>query len=360
MAGGVGVAEVQRAYDVDLDFDAEVGALEDGERQVEPAPVDTGSLTHPLILDLLLEPANWQIWPAVAALRWMLRQRGKTTDVIYRCKPSLRFASSEIVDVALTGEGVVLTLEAPGIAGPGSLLPTSDIARIIEDDLTGGGLGRWLDGPTDRFMHAVEVAKGQYQAAFALATGGKIAALDSIASLVGRSAPLSSRGDGRLSDTWREEPEGAVGLAGLFVGPVSAAGLAELFQAFTRLPVEVRENAGAEVTVLHPATVGGTFNAMLGTTCRMDAAGIEVTLDGGDCPTNQAWAREPSRRRALYLLAQSYIGSSNPAVRIILRLERENVPPATLGEAAFGGLALLGEANEAVFLPLHDNHGATP
>lgn len=338
----------------------EAGRVEAERDQAEPATedVDIGALGHPLVVDLLLEPANWRLWPAVAVLRWMLLQRGKTTDLIYRCKPSLRFSPSEILDVALTPGGVEMTLEAPGIAGPGSLLPTSDIARIIEDDLAGGGIGHWLDGPTDRFMHAVESAKGRYHMAFALATGGRVAALDSVANLAGRSAPLSTQGDGTLADTWLHEPEGAVGLAGLFVGPVSAAGLTELFRSFTGLPIEVTEYAGAEVQVLRPATVGGAFGAMLGTTCRPAAAGVEVMVDGGDRVDNQAWARETPRRRALYLLARSYVGSATPTVRIILRLEPENAPPAVLGEAAFGGLAVLGQTREAALLPLHDPHGS--
>ena len=175
--------------------------------------------SHPLIRDLFLHPTRWAIWPAVAALRWLFttratpdRQAGEQTSaagrpasaarrrdqgVVYRSTPSLTFSASEITDVAMSSRGVVLTLEAPGLAGDGSLLPSSDIERIVDDHRHGGALSMWLDGPCDVFMQAAEAARFRCHAAFSLATGGRIGALDSADNLVGRPAALLGSGAGR-------------------------------------------------------------------------------------------------------------------------------------------------------------------
>ena len=240
---------------------------------------------HPLIQDLLLEPTGWSIWPAVAALRWLLaRGTRRSRGIVYRSTPSLTFAGAEITDVAVTSTSVVLSLEAPGLARPASLMPSSDIQRILNDYRQGGALSMWLDAPTDRFMQAAEAARSWYQAGFSLATGGRVAALDNAANLAGRSAPLAADDDGRISSFLRRKPDGAIGLAGLFFGPVSAVGLTDLLRAFTGLPVRVREFAGAEIAILRPARVGGPFGAMLGTSCNLAAAGIEILVEGDGDP----------------------------------------------------------------------------
>ena len=311
-------------------------------------------MAHPLIQDLILEPRRWRLWPAVAALRWLLRQVARETRrLVYRSKPTLNFPTAEIEDVAMGTRGVDLVLSAPGLAAAGSALPASDIARLAEDSRRGGALSKWLDAPGDSFMQVVEANHARYSAAFSLATGGQIEALRIIANVVGRSAPLVAARSGELDEAWDREPAGAVGLAGMFVGPITAAGLSETFHGFTDLPIEVREFTGAEVIVLHPARVGESFGAMLGSTCRLPAGGVEIVIDGGSRPRARLWAGDPKRRRSLHLLSSSYVGSISPAIKVILLLDPGNAPPAALdGNAALGGLAILGNATETVRIPI--------
>lgn len=326
-----------------------LAAPEEGEEEEYSFDLD-----HPLVQEIFLHPANWRLWPAIAVLRWMQRQMGTEEQrLVYRSRPSLDFSTSEIDDVAITGHQVEIVLNAPSLAGPGSPLPTSDIERIILDHRTGGAISTWLDGFTDRFMQAVEAGHARYNPAFALATGGSIEALDVVADLVGRSAPLVAGPDGELSDARDRSAEGAVGFAGLFVGPISASGLATLFETYTTIPARVEEFTGAEVIVMHPAFIGGMINAVLGEKCMLPTAGIEVHMEGGTDPEAIKWARDPERRKALGLLAHSYIGSSSPEASVFLDLDPGNAPPAALdGGSAFGGMAVLGVARYPVSLPL--------
>ena len=141
--------------------------VESGRGRGRLAPSEQAALAgeHPLVRELLLTPGHWHLWPAVAVLRWMLRQAsGDRGRLLYRSKPSLDFPPGEVEDVELTGGGSVgLTLRAPGIAAPGTPLPTSDIQRIIDDQRRGGAIAAWLDGFGDRFMQVVEVAQAQEQ-----------------------------------------------------------------------------------------------------------------------------------------------------------------------------------------------------
>lgn len=314
------------------------------------------SLDHPLVQDIMFNPRRWRIWPTVAVLRWLLRQAPiGMRRLVYRSLPSLGFATSEIEDVAIqtsgTG-GVELILGAPGIATDGSPLPSADISRIIADRERGGGLGLWLDMPGDRFMHQAELSMARHNAAFALATGGNIRAAEAAADLVGRSAPLAADAGGVLLSAWQREPAGALGLAAMFIGSASATGLASVLGAFTSLSVLIEEFAGAEVPVLRPSRVGGRFGAMIGTKCVLPSAGVAVVVRGGSLVSAQDWAQQRRRRASLYLLARTYIGSHVPQVRIFLTLDASNAPPAKLGLAALGGLAVLGKASENVRLPL--------
>ena len=311
-------------------------------------------MDHPLIQDLMLDPSRWHIWPAVAAIRWMLRQAKKNVRrIIYRSKPALEFPTAEIEDIGIEQAGVEITLAAPGIAAAGSSLPTSDIARIIEDRRRGGALANWLDGPCDRLMHALETSQTSNSAAFALARGEQVDAWRMMVNLAGRSAPLSASVGGVLSDTWERPAAGAIGLTAMFVGTVSAAGLAELLQAFTGLPAEVAEFAGADVDVLRPIEVGGTFGAVLGRTCPSPAAGIEITLLGDSRPDALRWAADPRRRASLRFLVLTYLGSPLPCARFFLRLDAANVPAAaTDTDTALGGVAVLGVSSGPVRLPL--------
>ena len=311
---------------------------------------------HPLVRELLLTPGHWHLWPAVAVLRWMMRQaKGNDTHrLLYRSMPSLDFPPGEVVEVELTGSGVVgLTLRAPGIAAPGSPLPTSDIMRIIQDRRRGGALAPWLDGFGDRFMQAVETAQAQNNAAFALAIGGEIPTLSAVSNLVGRSAPLASDENGSLDSTWIKKPRGALGLAPFFLGGSSAAGMKDLYEAYTGAAARVVEFAGAVVATARPARLGvGAFGAILGTRSRMASAGVEVVLEGGDDEGLLKWAEEPPRRRSLYDLAEAYIGGPSPAVRCYLEVDGAAVPPAALGLAELGGVAVLGRTPDPVRLPL--------
>ena len=317
-------------------------------------------LKHPLVQDIMFNPRRWRIWPTVAVLRWVLRQAPVALRrLVYRSLPSLKFATSEIEDVAIqtagTG-GIELTLGAPGLAADGSPLPSSDIARIIADRERGGGLGLWLDMPGDRFMHLAEHSLARHSAAFSLATGGRIQAISSAADLVGRSAPLAARPGGELIDVWRRAPGGAVGLASLFMGVASASGLASAVSAFTNLAVAIEEFSGADVPVLRPSRVGGRFGSMLGSRCHMPSAGVAIVVRGGAQASAQPWAQQARRRASLYRLAHAYIGSHVPTARVFLTLDANNAPPAKLGYSALGGLAVLGTAGSSVRLPLASGH----
>ena len=268
-------------------------------------------------------------------------------------RASLSFATSEVSDLVI-GEGrIELVLNAPGLATAGSSMPTTDIARIIQDQRQGGALSDWLDGPTDLLMHALESMQAQIDPAFSLMTGSKIEAFMMVANIVGRSVPLGAGPDGDLYLPAGQEPLGAVGLAGLFLGPVSAAGLEGLFRAFTNLPVRIDEFTGATIPTARPARIGGPFGRMLGVECHLPSAGVEIHIEGNGAPEAREWVRNPIRRASLWLLAQSYIGSPSPEASLFLWLDGGNAPPATLdGDAALGGLAVLGSSDGSVRLPI--------
>ena len=312
------------------------------------------AIVHPLVQDLMLNPTRWRIWSAIAVLRWLQRRAGRAgRRLLYRTEPSLSFAGSEISDVAIRDGHLELILNAPGLATAGSALPSCDIARIIADKRNGGALSAWLDGPADRFMQALEAMQARSNAPFALITGGQVDAHSLLTEIVGRSAPLTAGPGGALFHSWQREPEGALGLAGLFLGPITASGLAAAFRAFTGFPVRVEEFAGAEVLTARPSRVGLPTGMMLGSVCCLPSAGIEVHIEGGSDPSARKWARDPIRRRSLHFLALSYLGAPSPAARIFLWLVPDNAPPAALtGEAALGGLAVLGPAERRVSLPL--------
>ncbi len=353
---GAGVARVSEADDQEARAVRAVEADDQKAGVVQAAEMDDGA-AHPLAQDLLLHPHRWRLWSAVAILRWVLRGASSALrGLMYRSRPTLRFSGAEIEDVAFEEGRVDLILSAPGLVATGTSLPSSDVARIVRDSRPPGrgALAAWLDGPGDRFMQALEIAEARNNAAFALATGGRIEALRLVAELVGRSAPLEAVPGGVLSIPSAAEPDGAIGLAGLFVGPVSAAGLATLVSAFTGLPATVEEFSGARVTVLRPSRVGAHIGRILGASCELPAAGVAVVIDGGEETRAQEWGWSAVRRRSLFLLCQSYIGGLSHSVRIYLELAATNAPPAILGgPAAFGGLAVLGPAAHPVRLPLH-------
>ena len=328
--------------------------------QDDPAADDAGPrdgpdpARHPLVQDLVLNPGRWRIWPAVAVLRWLQRRmRSATPRLVFRSRPSLGFAGSEVHDIQLRAEHIDLVLNAPGLAASGSALPTADIARIIADYLGGGALAAWLDGPGDRFMHLLEDAQLQNNPAYALMAGDHVEMLTLTADLVGRSAPLTAVAGGELKASGKDQPSGALAFSGAFLGAASASGLRALFRAFTGLTTDVEEFSGGTVPIGRPARMGLAFGRMLGLSCELPSAGIAIHIRGGGDPAAPAWVRDPRRRRSLHLLAESYIGAPSPEARVYLWLNPDNAPPAALdGTTAFGGLAVLGHSSQPVRLPI--------
>ncbi len=326
--------------------------VDDGEPDDEPADDETAdeddeedASQHTLVQDLFVNPARWAIWPAIGILRWALRNTpGEPRRLIYRSLPSLAFKPNEIHSVELKDDSVDVTLTAPGIASPGSPLPLSDIARIVEDMRPPGrgALSAWLDGPADLFMQVLEATMMRYSAAFALTTGGEVNAVLNAANLVGHTAPLQALPEHRLTGHPGAAPEGAAALAALFVGAPSADGLATLIFAFTGLPARVEEFAGARVRTLRPARLGRPVMRVLGRYSTLSTAGIEVIVNGGASESARRWAREPERCASVRLLCERYVGSDAISVRLFIELDAGNIDPATLGETILGGMAVLG------------------
>ena len=351
--------DIEPALVVDGDRDSDVATQPVvGNAAHDPVLTDNGAdsepMQHPLVRDLMLNPTRWRLWPALAVLRWLQQRIGSNPPrLVFRGRASLSFATSEVSDLVIGESRFDLSLNAPGLATAGSPLPASDVSRIIEDHRAGGALSEWLDGPTDRLMHALESMQAQVDPAFALMTGGQVEALMMVSNIVGDSVPLGAGPGGDLYLPEGHEPLGAVGLAGLFLGPVSAAGLEGVFRAFTGLPVRIEEFTGATIPTARPARTGGPFGRMLGAQCRLPSAGVEIHMEGGARPEAQDWARSPIRRGSLWLLALSYIGSPTPEATLFLWLDGDNAPPAALdGATALGGLAVLGPTDEPVRLPL--------
>ncbi|MCY4305554.1 MAG: type VI secretion system baseplate subunit TssG [Aestuariivita sp.] len=312
---------------------------------------------HPLVIDLLLNPTQWEIWPAVAVLRWMISQfPEQRRELFYQSKPSLGFPASEIHDIDLSNESsnLKLTLTAPGLACYGSALPTAYIARIVADTYRprGGAIAAWLDGFTNRFMQALESAKMLSSAAFALATAGNVPALRRVSDIAGHTAPLRALPSHRLHEEPSSKPSGATGLAAYFLDNPSAVGLIACLRAFTNLSVRVEEFVGAQVRVLRPARIGSPIMRILGMRSEVPAAGINVILDGGKIMSARYWARDSARRRSLRLICSRYIGNPSITVRLFLDLDKDNVDRAKLGESALGGMAILGIPSKLIRLPL--------
>ncbi len=317
---------------------------------------DSAATTHPLAQEVLFNPGEWSVWPAVAVLRWLLRSRGELNRrLVYRSQPSLVFSVSEIKDVALSGSGVELTLSAPGLAAPGTILPTSDVARIAADSRApgGGALAYWLDGPVDLFMQAMEAHRMRNCDSFAFGMGSGAQSLRLAADLSGATAPLAARGSGLLSASLDREPEGALGFSAQFVSTSpSAVGLAALARGYTGLPSEVKEFTGARVRVLRPARLGGPIMRILGRHQDLPAAGVDLIVDGGEEPDGAMLASRRTLRRGIHDLCSAYIGSPSVRARVFVELEPEIIEPARVGFAELGGMAVLGKPERRLRLPL--------
>ena len=323
------------------------GAPEAAANGADRADASTDRQGHPLIRDLLVNPTRWRIWPAVALLRWMIRGGRSTRRLVYRSHPSLAFSPSPVHDVGLAQDRIELTLASPGLASPGSPLPTAEVDRIVRDARApgGGAMLAWLDGLTDRLMQVVEEAETKANAAFCLAMGGEVESVRGVCQIVGGSAPLNARADGSLGPASAAdgEPSGAVGLGRMFIGPVSAAGLEAIVNAFTALPVHVEEFVPVSMPASNCARFGGRLgDGVLGRTCEVAGGGVDVVLDGTADAAATQWTRG-ARVEALHTLCGSYIGSSSPTANVLLDLDARHVPPATLdGTTTLGMLALLG------------------
>lgn len=326
-------------------------------RDAPPARRGLVPLEHSLVVDLMLNPTSWKLWPAIAILRWMQGQIGSTGEnltLVYRSLPSLSFAASEIHDIGLYEGRLEIILNALGIASSGSPLPPSDTARIIADARRGGAIAAWLDALTDSFTNVAESAMLQHSSSFSAARGKEIEATVAVVSLAGHDAPLSCGPDGSIYANASGTPCGALALAGLFLGPPSAAGLSTAMSGVTGLGARVRELAGARIRVARPARAGRRMGAILGSWCDSVVAGVEVVLEAGtDTQWALEWARDPVRLETLHELAAAYVGSAGPEVRIELEIEAARVPRATLDATArLGGCAVLGSGDGTIRLPL--------
>ncbi len=308
----------------------------------------------PLGREFMFDPSAWPTWAAVAMLRWMMRDMPSVDRLVYRSKPSLSFSTSEIHDVGIGPEGINLVLAAPGLAAPGSALPLPDVARIVADwnRPDGGALAYWMDGLVDRLMQAAEVGEARTNAAFSLATGGDLGVVDSVLRLAGFSAPLYAEPGGVLSDR-RTAGVAAPGLARMFVGDATAAGLRSLVSGFTGLDVIVEEFVPVDVPVARPLRLGSVMDrSPIGREGEADA-GVNVILDGTEADDAAAWVRDPQRADSLASLCAAYVGGTSPQIFLYADLAPDKVPPAALdGATAFGRAPLLGAVDEVTRVPI--------
>ena len=307
---------------------------------------DKAALRHPLVQDLLLNPSRWRLWPAMAIIRWLQRQmRRNRIRIVYRTRPSLSFPASEIAGIYFVRPNELqVVVNALGLANAGSALPSADIARVIADYRSGGGLALWLDMVADRMLHAAETSVAQSASPFACAMGGFPEADSVLPSIVGHEGVLAeSRHDG-LSLSRGAGARRLTALGALFLGVRTAHGLARAFEGFTSLHVRVVEFTGAPLDVSRPARLGAGFERVLGSRRIVPEAGVTVRLnDGPTCEDAVAWASNPVRIRSLYELARAYIGDPSPEPSIELVVRTDELSPLQPGarNALLGGCAML-------------------
>ena len=304
------------------------------------------ALRHPLVQDLLLNPSRWRLWPAMAILRWLQRQmRENRIRIVYRTRPSLSFPASEIADIYFVRPNELqIVVNALGLANAGSALPSADVARVIADHRSGGGLALWLDMVADRMLHAAETSVARSASPFACAMGGFPEADSVLPSIVGHDGVLAeSRFDG-LSPSSGAGARRLTALGALFLGIPTAHGLARAFEGFTSLHARVIEFTGAPLDVSRPARLGAGLGRVLGSRRIVPEAGVTVRLnDGPKCEDAVAWASDPVRIRSLHELARAYIGDPSPEPSIELVVRTEELSPLEPGarNALLGGCAML-------------------
>ena len=304
------------------------------------------ALRHPLVQDLLLNPTRWRLWPAMAIIRWLQRQMRKNRiRIVYRTRPTLSFPASEIADIYFVRPNELqIVVNALGLANAGSALPSADIARVIADHRTGGGLALWLDMVADRMLHAAETSVAQSVSPFACAMGGFPEADSMLSSLVGHDGVVGETRPDGLSPSRRAGARRLTALGALFLGVPTAHGLARAFEGFTSLHARVIEFTGAPLEVSRPARLGAGFGRVLGSRRIVAEAGVTVRLnDGPTCEDAVAWASDPVRIRSLYELARTYIGDASPEPSIELVVRTEELSPLEPGSrnSLLGGCAML-------------------
>ena len=337
------------------------GARAAGPRSVQrPAaavPVPSGSrpelpeqgkaaLRHPLVQDLLLNPSRWRLWPAMAIIRWLQGQtRRNRIRIVYRTRPSLSFPASEIADIHFVRPNELqVVVNALGLANAGSALPSADVARVIADHRSGGGLATWLDMVADRMLHAAETSVARSASPFACAMGGFPEADSVLPSIVGHDGVLAESSLDGLSLSRRAGARRLTALGALFLGAPTAHGLARAFEGFTSLHARVIEFTGAPLDVSRPARLGAGFGRVLGSRRIVPEAGVTVRLnDGPTCEDALGWAADPVRIRSLYQLARAYIGDPSPEPSIELIVRTDELSPLEPGarNALLGGCAML-------------------
>ena len=295
---------------------------------------DLSSMGHPLVQDLLLRPAGWKLWPALAVLRWMQRQmRQHQVEIAFRSRPTLSFAASEIEDVSLRHpQRVELTVNALGLASAGSALPGTDAARIIADSRGSGALSFWLDMVTDRLFHAAEASLERSSSAFACATGARTELSRLVPAATGYGALLDEDYSGTLSAGPRSGARRLDGLGAVLAAGTTAHGLARAFEAHTGLCARVSERTGARIEVARPARIGAPLGRILGAEHTLDECGVTIRLNDGDrCEDARRWVQDRHRAGSLHELARACIGEPLPLPSIEVSLPSAKLQPAVWG-----------------------------
>ena len=304
------------------------------------------ALRHPLVQDLILNPTRWRLWPAMAIIRWLQRQmRNNRIRIVYRTRPTLSFPASEIADIYFVRPNELqIVVNALGLASAGSALPSTDVARIIADHRSGGGLARWLDMVADRMLHAAEASVTRSVSPFACAMGGFPEADSVLPSLIGHDGVVAESHPDGLTHAHRAGARRLTALGALFLGIPTAHGLARAFEAFTSLHTRVIEFTGAPLDVARPARLGAGFGRVLGSKRVVAEAGVTVRLnDGPRCEDAVGWASDPVRIRSLYELARAYIADASPvpSIELVVRTDELSCLVPGSRNALLGGCAML-------------------
>ena len=229
----------------------------------------------------MLNPTRWRIWSAIAVLRWLQRRAGRAgrrPPVPHRAVAELRGFGDQRCRHPRRPPGA-----DPQRSGPGDGRLGAAIVRHRPDHRRQAQrrCPERVARRTRRSLHAgARSDAGPEQCALRAHHRRPGRCAQSADRNRGPFGTLDSRPGRRAVPSWQRQPEGALGLAGLFLGPITASGLAAAFRAFTGFPVRVEEFAGAEVLTARPSRVGLPTGMMLGSVCCLPSAGIEVHIEG--------------------------------------------------------------------------------